>query len=154
MPEELRLGFWQPGQKLVVEVLGHETVAAGKPVGADRGCRPGLHRQRCQVQAGRPALRPLGQLGELAVVELDSRGLEEQPRLLLVQPEVCDADFGHRALRSPAAEGQRRLLPARDRDLRARRDVLGKLPEHIQTGRIGNSVEVVERQYEWTLACS
>ena len=146
--EELRLGFRQPGQKLVVEVLGHEAVAAGKPVGTHRGCRPCLHRQRRQVQAGRPALRVLGQLGELAVVELDARGLEEHPRLLLVQPEVCQADLGHRALRSPAAKGQGRLVPARDRNLRARWDVAGKLREHIQTGRIGHSVQVVEREYE------
>ena len=33
---------------------------------------PGLHRQRREVQAGGPALRPLGQLGELARVELDA----------------------------------------------------------------------------------
>ena len=151
--EEPRLSFRQPRQKLEAEVLGHEPVAAGKALGAHRACRPGLHRQRRQVQAGRPSLRPLGQLGELAVVELDSRGLEQHLCLLLVQPEVCHADLVHRALRPPAAEGQGRLFPACDRDLRARWDVPGELGEHVQTGRIGDRVQVVERQHQRALAC-
>ena len=64
--EELRLGRRQPGQELEAEVVGHEPVVAGEARGARRARRPGLHRQRREVQAGRPALRPLGQLGELA----------------------------------------------------------------------------------------
>ena len=53
-----------------------------------RARRAGLQRQRREVQAGGPALRPPGQLGELGRVELDARGCQQQPGLLLVEPEV------------------------------------------------------------------
>ena len=122
-----------------------------KLVGARRARRPGLQRQRREVQAGRPALRPLGQLGQLARVELDARGLQQQPGLLLVQPEVRHADLVHPSLRPPAGQRQRRLLPARDRDLRARRDVLEQRREHVQTGRIGDGVQIVEHQHQRAL---
>ena len=68
-------------------------VVAGEARGARRARRARLHRQRREVQAGRPALRPLGQLGQLARVELDSRSLQQQPGLLLVEPEVGHADL-------------------------------------------------------------
>ena len=122
--EELRLGRRQPGQELEAEVLGHEPVVAGEARGARRARRPGLQRQRREVQAGRPALRPLGQLGELARVELDAGRLQQQLGLPLVEPEVGHADLVHQPLRPPAGERQRRLFPARDRDLRAGRNVL------------------------------
>ena len=77
--EELRLGLRQPGEELEAEVLGYEPVAAGEALGTQRACRPGPHRQRRQVQAGRPSFRSLGQLGDLAVVELDSRASSSNP---------------------------------------------------------------------------
>ncbi len=149
--EELRLGRRQPGQELEAEVVGHEPVVAVEALGARRACRPGLHRQRREVQAGRPALRPLGQLGELARVELDSGGSQQQLGLLLVEPEVRHADLVHPSLRPPAGKRQRRLLPARDRDLRAGRNVLEQRREHVQTGRIGDSVQIVEHQHQRAL---
>ena len=137
--EELRFGFRQPREELEAEVLGDEPVAAGKVLGTHRACRPGLHRQRREVEAGRPALGPLGQLGDLVVVELDTRRCEQQPGFLLVQPEVFTTDFVDGALRAPAGEGQRRLFPACDRDLGAGRDVPNKLGEHVQTGGLATA---------------
>ena len=146
--EELRFGFRQPREELEAEVLGHEPVAAGQVIGAHRARRPGLNRQRRQVQAGRPSFRSLGQLGDLAGVEHDTRRSKQQRGFVLVQPELSDADLAHRALHPPAGEGQGRLLSARDRDLRAGRDVPGELGEHVLTGRIGDSVEIVQRQHQ------
>ena len=138
--EELRLGRRQPGEELETEVVGHEAVVAGEDLDARRLRRPGLKRERREVQAGRPAFRPLGQLGELARVELDARSFQQQLGLLLAQPEVSHADLLHPSLCPPAGERQRRLFPARDRDLRAGRNVLEERREHVQTGRIGDSV--------------
>ena len=90
--EEVRLGRRQPGQELEAEVVGHEPVVAGEARDARRAWRPGLQRQRREVQAGGPALRPLGQLGELARVELDPGRFQQRLGLLLVQPEVRHAD--------------------------------------------------------------
>ena len=95
--EEPRLGRRQPGQELEAEVLGHEPVVAGEARGARRARRPGLHRQRREVQAGGPALRPLGQLGELARVELDARGLAAAAR-----PRARPAGGPRRRSRAPA----------------------------------------------------
>ena len=58
------------------------------------------------------------------------------------------------ALRPPAGERQRRLFPARDRDLRPGRNVLEQRREHVQTGRIGDGVEIVEHQHQRALECS
>ena len=70
--QELGLCLWQSGEELEAEVLGHEAVVASEALDSRRVCRPRVHRQRREVQAGRPALCSLGQLGELARVELDA----------------------------------------------------------------------------------
>ena len=147
----MRLGHRQPRQELEAEVVGHEAVVADEARGARRAWRPGLQRQRREVQAGGPALRPLGQLGDLARVELDSGRLQQRLGLLLVQPEIRHADLVHRSLRPPAGERQRAALPARDRDLRAVRHIPKQLREHIETGRIGDGVQIVEHQHQWAL---
>ena len=54
-------------------------------------------------------------------------------------------------MRPPAGKRQRRRLPARDRDLRAGRDVLEQRREHVQTGRIGDGVQIVEHQHQRAL---
>ena len=115
--------------------------------------RAGLHRQRREVQAGGPALRPFGQLGELARFELDSGRIQQQRGLLLVQPEVRHADLVHQPMRAPARERQRRLLPARDRDLRSGRNVLEQRREDVQTGRVGDGVHIVEHEHQRALEC-
>ena len=134
MLEEPRLGRRQPGQELEAEVLRHEPVVAAEARGARRARRAGLQRQRRQVQAGGPALRPLGQLGQLARVELDSRGLAAATRPRCSSSRrSADADLVHAALRPPAGKRQRRLFPAGDRDLRAGRNVLEQRRKHVQT---------------------
>ena len=54
----------------------------------------------------------------------------------------------------PAGKRQRRLFPACDRDLRAGRHVLEQLREHVQTGRIGDGVQIVEHQHQRVFECS
>ena len=120
---------------------------------ARRARRPGLHRQRRHVQAGGPALRPLGQLGELARFELDPGGFQQQRGFQLVQPQISDADLVHQSMRAPARERQRQLLPARDRDLRSGRNVLEQRREDVQTGLVGDGVHVVEHEHQRAREC-
>ena len=152
MFEELRLRSREPRKELEAEVLRHEPVVALKAVGAGRACRPRLHRERREVQACSPSLRPLGQLGDLALVELDSRSLQQQRRFPLVQPEVRHADLLHPSLRSPAGERQCRLRSARDRDLRAGGNVLAQLRQRVQAGRVvDDGMQIVEHEHERAL---
>ena len=151
MFEEPRLGRRQPGQELEAEVLRHEPVVAGEARGAGRARRAGQQRQRRQVQAGRPTLRALRQLGQLARVELDSRGSQQQPGLALVEPKIRDADLVHTAVRPPAGKRQRRDCPAGDRDLRPGRNVLEQRREHVETSRIGDGMQIVEHQHQRAL---
>ena len=95
----------------------------------------GLHRQRRKVQTGGPAFRLLGQLGELARVQLDAGRFEQHLGLSLIQAEVRHADLVNQAMRPPAAERQRWIFPARDRDLRAGGNVLEQRREHVERGR-------------------
>ena len=75
-------------------------------IGARRVRRPGLHRERGEIEAGRPALGPLGQVGDAGRVELHTRAAEQRGRLLLVEPEIGHADLVQPPLRPPAGEGQ------------------------------------------------
>ena len=130
---------------------GHEFVVAGERRGARRAWCARLHRQRSQVKAGGPALRALGQLGQLVGFELDTCRLQQQPGLALVQPQVRHADLVHTSLRPPAGKRQLRRLAARDRDLRAGRKVFDQCCEHVQTGQAGDSVQIVEHQHQRAL---
>ena len=147
--QEPRLGRRQPGQELEAEVLGHEAVVAVKPAALAELDASRLQRQRREVQAGRPALRALGQLGELA------RRPAARPRRPAAISASCSSSrrsatpiSSHQSPRPPASERERRLLPARDRDLRARREVADQRREHVQARRVGDGVEIVEHQHQ------
>jgi hypothetical protein len=131
-------------EQLEAKVLGHQRIVAVELLDACRARGPCLQRQRCEVQAGGPALRSLGQFDDFVSVELDSCRSEQMLRFLLVHAEVDDTDFVHSPLCSPACKRQRRLFSASDRYLRARRDVLEQRHEHIQAGLIGDGVQIVE----------
>ena len=85
----------QPGQELGAEVLGHEPVAAAESRGARRARRPGLHRQRGEVQTRGPTFRPLRHLRQLARGELDAGSFQHQLGLTHVEPEIPHADLLH-----------------------------------------------------------
>ncbi len=122
---------------------------------AKRPAPAGLGAPACSDSAAR--YRPAGQPSVRSVSSASSLASSSTPaassssRLPLVQPEVRHADLVHQSLRPPAGERQRRLLPARDRDLRAGRDVLEQRREHVQTGRIGDGVQIVEHQHQRAL---
>ena len=133
------------------EVLGHEPVVAGEARGARRPRRPGLHRQRGEVQAGGPAFRPLGQLGKFARRRARRRQLPAAAR-----PPARPAGGPPRRSRAPArapASGQAAVpaLPCLRRDLRAGGDVLEQRREHVQTGRVGDGVQIVEHEHQRAL---
>ncbi len=134
------------------EVLGHEPVVAAEGLGTRRA-RPGLHRQCCEVQAGRPALCPFCQVVDLGRVERGSCCFEQPISLLLVEPEILNADLVHRPLCSPAGKRQLRLLPARDRDQRSGGDIPEQLRQGVQTGPVGDGVEIVECQHQRVFEC-
>ena len=116
----------------------------------------GLGPPACIDSAAR--YRPAGQPSVCSVssessrrVQRDAGRFEQQLGLSLVQPEVRHADLMHQAMRPPAAERQRWILPARDRDLRAGGNVLDQRREHVETGRTGDGVQVVEHQHQRAL---
>ena len=94
--EEPGLGLRQPGQELEAEVLRHQPVVAGEHHGRRRVRRPGLQRERGEIEAGRPALGPLGQVG-------DARsGRARRPRRSAARPPPAGR-AGDRPRRSRAA---------------------------------------------------
>ena len=143
--QEPRLGRREPREELEAEVLGHEAVVAREARGAGRGRPSRLQGQRREVQAGGPALGPLGQL---ARVEPGVHGGQHGFGLLLVQPQLRHADLLHQPPRPPARQRERGLLPARDRELRARREVADQPREPVQAGGIGHGMEVVEHEHQ------
>ena len=149
--EEPGLGLRQPGQDLEAEVLRHQPVVAGEHHGRRRVRRPGLQRERGEIETGRPALGLLGQVGDLGRVERDARAAQQRGRLLLVEPEIGHADLVQPPLRPPAGEGQARLLPARGGDQRPRRNVLAQRGEHVEAGGVRDRVQVVEHEHQRTL---
>ena len=149
--EEPRLRLRQPGQELEAEVLRHESVLAREARGGHGARRPGLHRQRGEVQPGRPPLGPLGQRGHLGRVELDARRLKQQPCLSLVQSEVRHADLLHPSMSAPAGDRQCRRLSARNGDLRPGRNVLQQCRDDVETRRTGDRVQIVEHQHQRAL---
>ena len=114
-------------------------------------CGARLHRERCEVEACRPAFRALGQVGELARIELDTCSSQQQSSFRLVEAEVRHLDLVDVPASSPACKRQSRLLPACNRDQRAGRDVLDELREHVQAGRIGKEVQIVEHEHQGML---
>ena len=151
--EEGRFRGREAREKLDAEVVGHELVVAVEALISPRACRPRLHRQRCEVQTRGPPFRPLGQVGQLARIERDSCSSQQQRGLLLVKPEVRDADLLHMPVRPPAGKRQCRLLPASNRDLRAGRNVLDEFRDHVKTRPIVDEVQIVEHEHQGTLEC-
>ena len=100
--------------------------------------------------AGQPSVRSVSSASSLASSSTPAAS-SSSLGLSLVQPEVRHADLVHQAVRPPAGERQRRVFPARDRDLRAGGNVLEQRRKHVQTGRIGDGVQVVEHQHQRAL---
>ena len=122
------------------EVLGHEPVVAGEARGAGRARAAGLHRERREVQPRRPALRPVGQLGELARHPARPRprpGAGSASRSS--RRSSAHADLLQVAVRPPAGDRQRRLLAARDRELRTGRHVPEQRGQHVEADGIRRS---------------
>ena len=149
--EEPGLGFRQARQELVAEVLRHEPVFAGESLRVCRAWRPGLQRERGEVQASGPALGPPGQGGNPGRVELGARLFQQHAGLALVEPEVGHADLVQPPQRPPPGQGQGRFFPARDGNLRSWRDVLAQRGEHVEAGQVPDSVQVIECQHQRAL---
>ena len=150
--EESRFGRRQPREELEAEVLRHEPLLAAEAGGGDRARRPGLDRQRGEVQAGRPTLGALGQRGHVGRVERDAGRFEQQPRLPLVQSQL-------RRRRSPRprpcarqrASGKSGRFAGRDRDLRPGRNVVQQRRDDVEACRAGDRVQIVEHQHHGAL---
>ena len=102
--------------------------------------------------------RPAGQPSVRSVSSESSLASSSTPAASSSSPASCSSSrrsatpiSSHQSLRPPAGERQRRLFPARDRDLRAGRNVLEQRREHVQTGRIGDGVQIVEHQHQRAL---
>ena len=114
--------------------------------------RSSAQRQRGQVQGGRPALGPRLQPRDVRGRELETEGIDQECRRLLVaEAKVAGAHLGQLAPGAQAAQRQRRILPRReDEAQRARRalDHVGEGPVHV---RVGDDVVVLDDEHEVTV---
>ena len=107
-----------------LQVVGHENGRSRRMPTPPWPLAPrALDRQRGQVQARGPALRVLGELGDLFVRQRPRRPRSELPRPGIVHAQLVRPDLRRQALRPQRPSGKRRLGARRQRQLRARRNV-------------------------------
>ena len=97
--------------------------------------------------AGQPSVRSVSSESSLGV-ELDAGRFSSSSASCSSSRRSATPISCSTAVRPPAGERQRGLLSARDRDLRAGRDVLEQRGEHVQAGRIGDGVQIVEHEHQ------
>ena len=74
--------------------------------------------------------------------------VQQQLGLVLVKPEIRDTDLVHQSACPPAGERERGLLAARNRDLRAGREVPEQCRERVEARRVADGMQIVEHQHE------
>ena len=101
--------------------------------------------------AGQPSVRSVSSESSLGV-ELDAGRLQQQPGLLLVQPQVRHADLVH-AARAPASGPAAAPAPpcSRSRSASPAGRTRTAPPSDVQARRIGDGVQVVEHEHERAL---
>ena len=143
--EPLRL---QPGEQLVAQVVGGEPVVAAEAGdGAVRVRAPG-QRERRQVQADGPALRPPDEQEHVLGRQVEPREAEHPRGLAARHREVARADVDQLALRAQPADRQRGLLARREHELRAVGQELRERGERAERLGRAHALQIVEHQHE------
>ena len=104
--QEAELVARQAREDLGDQIVGHKTVV---PTERGQALHPGparLCRERRQVQTSRPALRVLGELGDLAFRQLQAGRAQQLARLGLVHAQLVRTDLQREAPRAQRPEAQ------------------------------------------------
>ena len=107
------------------------------------GCTS-LDGQCGQVEPGRPALRPLDELMQLAGSEVYARARHQRQRLRAVHREICHADFEKFAVGAQAPDGQRHRTARRNGELPAGRQTHGELGDRLLTLDVRDGLRMVD----------
>jgi hypothetical protein len=140
-----------PGQApedLRTHVIDHEAVVPVEPDRRQRRAPLLLQGERGQVQADRPPLGRVGELGGLGPGGPDTRASEKAVGLRRAEREVLDAD-----LDQPTVGAEPREPDARDRSRRQGKegavgDGAGDRRDRIHDQRLGEAVEIVQHEHE------
>jgi hypothetical protein len=102
--EEVALGFGEPGEEGIADVVGDETVVAVEIVDRHFDVVRGAQREGREVQPGRPALGVLDQALDGGAVELEPGLLEQVGGLARGHHQVARPDLAETALGPQPAE--------------------------------------------------
>ena len=130
------------------DVVDDEAIVAGEPDRWQGGPPLLLQGQRGEVQADRPSLGRVGELGRLGLGGLDPGTPKEPVRLRRPQGEVVDADLDQPTVGAEPSESVVRDGAAGQGEQRTRRDVAGERHDRIRHHRLREAVDVVQDQDE------
>ena len=142
--EERHVGPRDAVEELRTQVVGDEAVIPGgnRPSTRTRAAR--VHRQRRQVQPGRPSLGPLDELIDVDIAEFDLRAAEQRPGLIGVHRQIPGRDLDHPALRSQARHREGQLLLRADRQRRTTGQPHRQLGHDVSARTIRERLGLVE----------
>jgi hypothetical protein len=144
--EERHPAARDPGQQLGPQVVGHEAVVTIEGDPLRMAPAAGLEGEGGDVEADRPPLGALHQLGDVGLCQLDTGTVEQQTRLRLVHGQIVGADLHDRAPRAEAGQRDRRHAPGGDGELDARGNVDRELGECVTALVVVEELRVVDDQ--------
>ena len=145
--EEAQIGAPEARQVLEVEVVGHEPIRAGELSGGGRGVGRALEHEAGKVQPRRPALRPLCEVCDLRLLELELSTAEQQLRLAAAQRQVVGADLEQAARSALPRDGQGQRASRQD-ERGSLRHVPGERGDRPCRLRRPERVHVVEHEHD------
>ena len=147
--QEAQLVGRQAREELRAEVVGQETVV---PPERGHALDPGAARlggQRRQVETGGPALRALGELGDLSIRQVQAGRHQQLARLGLVHAQLVRPDLQRKAPRPQGSQRQRGMPSRRESQLRAFGNMPRERGDGIQAGLALDQMQVIEDEHDW-----
>ena len=146
--EEAQLTRRQPGGKLGAEEVLDVAVAVAEGGGRRDAAGPGVQLERREVEPGRPALRPMDELGDVGQRQLQPGAGEQRRGLLDVQRQVLGPELEEPASGPQSGDRKARFAARDERQLRPVGQVpaeQGDEPEHVG---VADLVHVVEDEQD------
>jgi hypothetical protein len=134
VPTEHFFGQVVADEAVVSAELADELVGVGTPG----------HGQGGEVQARRPSLRAVHELGDVRRGQLDLLPLEESGCLIGDEREVCCTDLAELPTGAQATEAQTWVGTGRDQDMSPRRKMFDQEPDLVVASLLTHEMEVVE----------
>ena len=136
----------------VGHVVRHDAIVPAEPRDRGGGVRLIAQRHGGEIEPGRPPLRAAHERVDVRSGQIGPGELEQRGRLAPGHDEVARRQLEHLAMRSQAPEGQRRLAPRGQHELRARRRILDERREDVDRPAGAQDLDVVEDEDELAAA--